>query len=55
MLYEKLEKKVLLGFDPAIFSILRPRSTTWATLEVTINHLNVIDEQVSVYSTGTNF
>ena len=50
-----LKKKVLLGFDPAIHRILRLRSTICAILEVTMYHLNVIDEQVNVYSTGTNF
>ena len=48
-----IEKKVLLGLDPAIPCILRLRSSTCAFSEVTINHLNVIDEQVNVYSTGT--
>ena len=33
----------------------RQRSTTCAISEVTKCHLNVIDEQVNVYSAGTNF
>ena len=39
-------KKILLGFDPAISCILLLRSTTCAISEVTMNHLNVIYEQV---------
>ena len=45
----------LLGFEPATSCIPRKRSTTWAISEVTNYHLNVIDEQVKVYSAGTNF
>ena len=40
----KLLKKVLLGFDPAIFRLPRQRSTTCAISGVTVYHLNVIDE-----------
>ena len=42
-------------FEPATSCILRKRSSTWAILDVTIYHLNVIEEQVNVYSSGTNF
>ena len=48
-------KKVLLGFDPAISPLQRQRATTCAISEDTIYHLNVIDNQVNVYSSGTNF
>ena len=41
-------------YEPASSCILRKRSTTWAISDVTIYHLNVIDEQVNVYSSGTN-
>ena len=48
-------KKGLKGFDPATSCILRQCSTTWAILAVTNYHfLNVIDEQVKVYSAGKN-
>ena len=50
-------KKSSIGFDPAISCILHVRvlSTTCAISEVTVHYLNVIDEQVNVYSTGTKF
>ena len=48
-------KNGLLGFEPAASLFLRLRSTTWANSGVTTYHLNVIHEQVNVYSAGTNF
>ena len=47
-----LKKKV--RFEPATSCILRKRSTTCAISDVTIYHLNVIDEHVNVYAFGTN-
>ena len=47
-----LEKKV--RFEPATSCILHKRSTTCAIADLTIYHLNVIDEQVNVFSFGTN-
>ena len=51
----ELYKNGLLEFEPATSCIPRQRSTTWAISEVTKYHLNVIDEQVNVYSARTNF
>ena len=48
-------KKVLVGFDPAISRFPRQRPTTCAISWDTIYNLNVMDEQVNVYSSGTNF
>ena len=42
-------------FEPATSFILRIRSTTWAISDVTIYDLNVIDEQINVYSSGMIF
>ena len=47
--------KKMLGFELAISRFPRQRSTTCAISGDTIYHLNVIDEQVNVYSSGTNF
>ena len=52
MLYEKLKKSFVVIRSS---NLLHSPHTTCATLEVTINHLNVLDDQVSVYSTWTNF
>ena len=51
-LYKKIGS---LGFDPTTSCVPRQRSTTCATSEVTDYHLNVIDEQLNVYSAGMNF
>ena len=48
-------KKVLLGFDPAIPRLPRQRSITCAISGVTLYYSNVLDEQVNMYSSGTNF
>ena len=44
-----------MRFEQATSCILHKRSTTWAISNVTIYNLNVIDEQVNVYSSGTKF
>ena len=48
-------KNGLFGFELAASWFLRLRSTSWANSGDTISHLNVIHEQVNVYSAGTNF
>ena len=44
-----------MGFEPATPCIPRQRSTTCAISVVAKCYLNVLDEPVNVYSTGTNF
>ena len=44
-----------MRFEPATSCILRKHSTTWAISDITIYHFNVIDKQVNVYSSMTNF
>ena len=44
-----------LGFEPATSCVPRQRSTTCAISEGTNYRLNVIDEEVNVYSAGMNF